>query len=451
MTQTKHPRPTAISLAREAAPLAAFYGTGILIGLTDLAVVGALGTEALAAVGLGKTILFSLIVVGFAVLSIGTVLMAEQASPTKRGAVLLAVLVMNLPFVVLGLVLPEFTQSVLDQSSYPTDIIMLFSDYTDVLAYAVGPALIFASLKNTLVAIGRTGPLLALSVLMLLVNAACSILLVHGFGTWRGMGVAGAAWATVAVEVLGAVALTFWVARSGAVRIAAARLQRILAALREIALLGWAAGAQQLLESGLFIVVLYLLGLESPAWLAAGTVAFAAMELNFAIGGAVGEVGSARIAGLRVKGDRGGQRRLLHLTILLSGGVSGMFALIVLMFPDAVIGLFASGVTSPEAEDLIPLVMMLTAPFFLFDAWQIVFIFVLRGLRRTLLPLVLSTTCYWGLGIGGGLLLAHFIGLGGWGIWIGFCAGLASAAILLAAMTLVTIKRTSIHKDDSES
>lgn len=51
----------AISLVRTALPIGGFYLTEILVGLTDLAVVGTLGTVELAAVGLGKTILLSII------------------------------------------------------------------------------------------------------------------------------------------------------------------------------------------------------------------------------------------------------------------------------------------------------------------------------------------------------------------------------------------------------
>lgn len=45
-------RVTTLFLVRTALPIGTFYLTEILVGLTDLAVVGALGTEALAAVGL---------------------------------------------------------------------------------------------------------------------------------------------------------------------------------------------------------------------------------------------------------------------------------------------------------------------------------------------------------------------------------------------------------------
>lgn len=50
--------------------------------------------------------------------------------------------------------------------------------------------------------------------------------------------------------------------------------------MAEMLRLGWAAGAQQALESVLFIAVFYLLGVHSTLWLAAGAVIFAVMEIN---------------------------------------------------------------------------------------------------------------------------------------------------------------------------
>ncbi|MEM0948187.1 MAG: MATE family efflux transporter [Pseudomonadota bacterium] len=435
MTNTPTSRPTARSLVRAALPIAGFYLTGILLGLTDLAVVGVLGTEALAAVGLGKTIVFSLLVVGFAVLSIGTVLMAEAADAAQRGPVLLAALLLTIPFTAIALSLPSIAERVLRHSDYPPEVISLFAAYTQVLAWAIGPALVFAAFKNVLVAVGRTGPIFALSLLILVANAVASIVLVHGIGGWGGLGVAGAAWATVGVEVGAAVVLVGVVSRGGRVRQARLRRSEVLARVRTILGLGWAAGAQQILESMLFVAVLYLLGLHSAAWLAAGTVAFAALELTFAVGAALGEVASAHMAALRATGARKAQRRLVFLTAALAVGCAGTLALLVFFLPSSVIAVFAGKSVSPEVRTLMEIVIVTTAPLFIFDALQIVFVHLLRGLRRTVLPMLFSTSCYWMVGLAGGLILTETLELGGAGIWIGFGLGLASAAVLLGVMT----------------
>jgi MATE family multidrug resistance protein len=430
---------TASSLFRTALPIGAFYLTEILIGLTDLAVVGALGTTPLAAVGLAKTILFSVMVVGFAVLSIGTVLMAESRDAGLRGRVVVASAILALPFTAAAIAIGWLGRPVLDASGYDPKLIAAFDAYAWVLAWALAPALLFAALKNVLNDVARTGIIAWLSVGIVFGNLAGSVVLVHGVGAWSGLGVAGAAWATLGVNAIAAALLLVHVIRAGFARFDAMPLLAVLRILREITRLGWGAGAQQALESVLFVVVLYLLGLHSALWLAAGTVVFAVMELNYAASGALGEVLSARIATARATGGDVG--RLLRLGAGVSGGAAAILALAAAILSEATVALFSGSGTSPEARDLMATLLFWTAPFFLFDAWQIVFIHALRGLRRTVLPMILSTACYWLVGLGGGLFLAGPVGLGAPGLWMGFCAGLTCAAGLLGIMAFDGARR----------
>lgn len=426
------PAVTVRSLVKTAAPIGAFYLTEILVGLTDLAVVGSLGTIPLAAVGLGKTILLSFLTVGFAILSIGAVLMAERPAPGQCGIVVVASMMLALPFAAVGVLIGHGTGQVLASAGYGADLVAMFDAYARVLAWAVAPALLFAALKNVLNAVGRTGAITWLSVGIVLSNLVGSIALVHGVGSWSGMGVAGAAWATVGVNAIAAAALLAFVLRQGFVQFDAVRLPAILSTASDITRLGWAAGAQQALESVLFIVVLTMLGLYSAVWLAAGTVVFAVMELNYAMSGALGEVLSARIAAARA--NRGSIARLLRLGGLTSGVAAAILALGVAIFAEGTVAIFSGSETSREARVLMVDLLRWTAPFFLFDAWQIVFVHALRGLRRTVLPMVLSTGCYWIVGLGGGYVMAEPLGFGAPGIWVGLCAGLTCAAGLLAAM-----------------
>ncbi|ETX13401.1 hypothetical protein OCH239_10490 [Roseivivax halodurans JCM 10272] len=423
---------TAFSIVRTALSIGAFYLTEILVGLTDLAVVGALGTTPLAAVGLAKTILLSVMVVGFAVLSIGTVLMAERSDPETCGRVVVASILVAVPLVVMAICIAWGANPILAASGYDADLVADFDAYATVFAWALVPAFLFAALKNVLNAVGRTVAVAWFSVGIVLGNLALSIVLVHGLWAWEGLGVAGAAWATVAVNGAAALGLLIHVQRSGFVRFGAIRAQEVCRSAGEIIRLGWAAGAQQALESVLFVVVLYLLGLHSVLWLAAGTVVFAVMELNYAASGAVGEVLAARLAAARAAG--GDLRRLLNIGVGVSGLAAASLALMVGVFTESAVALFSGAETSPDGRALMSQVLRWTAPIFLFDAWQIVFMHALRGLRRTVLPMVLSTTCYWAVGLGGGLVLAELAGLGAPGIWTGFCGGLTSAAILLGAM-----------------
>lgn len=353
---------TARSLVATALPIGAFYLTEILVGLTDLAVVGALGTAELAAVGLGKTILFSVMVIGFAVLSIGTVLMAERSEPSRCGAVVLASVTVIFPFVAVAVLVAHASGIILVKSGYEPELVLAFNDYAGILAWAVAPALLFTVFKNVLNAVERTGAIIWFSIGIVLGNLGASIALVHGVGPWQGLGVAGAAWATLGVNAVASVALLSVIIRSGFVNLRGFRRRVVLRFIADIVRLGWAAGAQQALESMLFIVVLYLLGLYSTLWLAAGTVVFAVMELNYAASGALGEVLAARIAANRSKGPVV-LRRLLRLGGTVSGTVAVCLGLTAGIFAEATVSLFSSSATSVDARSLMVDLLRWTAPF----------------------------------------------------------------------------------------
>lgn len=138
--------------------------------------------------------------VGFAVLSIGTVLMAEKPTPLRCGGVGLASFALVFPFLVIAIVTAETSRFILKTTGYDLELVDAFSEYAAVLAWAIAPALVFAVLKNVLNAVGKTGVLVWLSVGIVLGNLLISIALVHGIGSWSGLGVAGAAWGTLAVN-----------------------------------------------------------------------------------------------------------------------------------------------------------------------------------------------------------------------------------------------------------
>lgn len=437
---------SAWSLSRTAFPIGAFYLTEILVGVTDLAVVGSLGTVPLAAVGLGKSIILSIMVVGFAILSIGAVIMAERPEKIICGQVLTASVVLSIPITLVAAIISWVSEPILNSGGYEEDLVAFFADYALVLVWALPPALLLSALKNVLNAYSQTGVIFWLSIAIVFGNALGSVVLVHGIGDWTGMGVAGAALATVIVNIAASMTLLKHVVRSRMVVFANPDARHIFKTVHEIAKLGWAAGAQQALESVLFIVVLYLLGMYSEKWLAAGVVVFAVMEVNYAASSAVGEVLSARLAeGRSVRRD---MRPLLKLGMQLTGLTAVSVASLVALFADQTALLFSGPAAGAASLDLMASLLVWTAPLFLMDAWQIMFIHALRGLRRTVLPMALSTSSYWVIGIGGGILLSQTAAYGAVGIWIGFCLGLTSAALLLGAFAF---REIGLQYDDANS
>ena len=433
--KTCSPRISAWSLSRTAAPLGLFYLTEVLVGLTDLAVVGALGPQPLAAVGLAKTVVLAFLTIGGGVLSAALIFMAEDPAPERRSALVRASILIALGFAALGFTVHWTMLALLPPAGYAPEIVAHYRAYGDVMVWAIAPALGLAICKNVLNAVGRTGIIAFVAAFIVLGNLGLSIVLTHGVAGFDGMGVTGTGLATVLVNLAAFAFLAVHCVRKGIVSLAVPRdwLRGLASDIRRVVGLGWASGAQQGLESILFVVVLFFLGVFSETWLIAGSVVFAVMEINYVVSTALGEAVSARIARFAHDHDREGLKQAVRAALTLCTTITASFAILVFLFRVPIVMIFLPDGAEGTAAFVAGILAWTTA-IFLFDALQVLFVHMLRGLKSTVLPMAVSSCSYWLIGVAGGLLLAYGRALEGLGIWIGFCAGLIAAALILGLM-----------------
>lgn len=104
----------------------------------------------------------------------------------------------------------------------------------------------------------------------------------------------------------------------------------------------------------------------------------------------------------------------------------------------------ADAPTSATAHRLIGLALA----FHVFDALQIVSVFVLRSYRVTTWPMLIYGLSLWGIGLGGGFTLAYsglgpIAPMGAAGLWSAACCGLGLAATSLALLALYVSRRAA--------
>ena len=358
--------------------------------------------------------------------------LSRTAAPERRSALVRASILIALGFAALGFAVHWTMLALLPPAGYAPDLVAHYRTYGDVMVWAVAPALGLAICKNVLNAVGRTGIIAFVAAFIVLGNLGLSIVLTHGVAGFDGMGVTGTGLATVLVNLAAFAFLAVHCVRKGIVSLAVPRdwLRRLASDIRRVVGLGWASGAQQGLESVLFVVVLFFLGVFSETWFITGSVGFAVMEINYVVSTALGEAVSARIARFAHDREPEGLKRAVRVALTLCATITASFAILVFLFrvpiflPDGAEGTaaFVAGI------------LAWTTAIFLFDALQVLFVHMLRGLKRTVLPMAVSSCSYWLIGVGVGLLLAYGRALEGVGIWIGFCAGLIAAALILGLM-----------------
>lgn len=72
----------------------------------------------------------------------------------------------------------------------------------------------------------------------------------------------------------------------------------------------------------------------------------------------------------------------------------------------------------------------------LFDAWQVNFAGILRGIQDTTVPMWVTLFCYWGVAIPLAIYLVRYADFGAKGVWIALVAALGLASVLLGARLL---------------
>lgn len=420
-------------------PLLAYYFSETAIGLTDLYIVGQLGSAELAAVGLGKILVFGWLILGFCMLSMVSVLGAEalaKKDPNRLISVLIHGFWLALLLAIVGKVFILTVLWVLPLLHYEAELLVSLKRYLGWVIWMLLPGLMFALLRNLLTVLSRTRVFMTVSVIAVLVNYGLNQVLVFGRLGLPAMGISGAAIATVLVNILSLCLLAFYVYRRepDVMRSWGQQLGRFQRqAFLELSRLGLPAGGLQFIESSFFIAISVLIALYGTAWLAANNVMLAVLEVNYIIMLALGEALAVRIAYQRELGQQHVVRALIRFGLLVTLGISFTLAALLWWLPELAVRIFMNpeAMGFAETQQHVVVLAAIAVLFICFDGLQVSTTWMLRGLRDTFAPMLIGLLGYWLIGIGFGVWFSFQLGWGASGLWWGFAAGLTFAGCSL--------------------
>jgi MATE family multidrug resistance protein len=158
-------------------------------------------------------------------------------------------------------------------------------------------------------------------------------------------------------------------------------------------------------------------------------VAISAASVTFMVPMAISQAANVRVSHEMGAGDPRAARLAGFTAIAMAAGFMGATALVMLLAPRAIAGLYL-GAASP-ALPLAAALLRIAGAFQIFDGIQVTASGALRGLKDTRVPMVLAAIGYWGIGFFLGRHLAFAEGFGARGLWWGLCIGLAVVAVSL--------------------
>lgn len=409
----------------------------VAIGVTDTVMVGWYSVEALAAVTLGSTYFFVLLIFGsgfaWGVMPMVAAFEAEGDEIGLRRATRMG-LWLSLGFGLLTLPLFIWARPVMDLMGQKEAVAEMVGQYLMIAGWGILPALLVMVLKSYLAALERTQVVFWITVLAGVANVLANYAFI--FGNWGApeLGIRGAAIASLASHSVSLVAVAGYVLWAMPQHQIFVRLWRPdWEMLARVFRLGLPIGFTGLSEVGLFAATAVMMGWLGTVPLAAHGIVLQLASITFMV-----HLGISNVATIRA-GNAFGRRDLGHLSrgavtaLVLSLIVATLTIVAFVMWPEPLIDIFMQRDEPARAQILAIGVglLALAALFQLVDGAQAVALGLLRGVQDTTVPMILAGISYWGIGIPVSYLLGFVVGLGGTGVWLGLVVGLGVAAILL--------------------
>lgn len=418
-------------------PLAAAQLSQAATAFVDTVMMGLLGSQTLAAGGLGAVIFSTLLLVCTGVVSAVGPLVAEAYGTGNIKAIeriarqgLWLSLVLSLPCMLLiwnGDVL-------LITLGQEPDNAVLAGAYLRSVMWGFFPAIAFASLKNFVSALSRPRSVMVIMLCGLVFNAIANYVLMFGKLGLPALGLAGIGWAS-SISLWGMlIALVSFILS-----------QRFFAPYQvfhcfpfegsifwELVQTGWPIGVLFGVETGLFAITAFLMGHLGTTILAAHQIALQTAALTFMVPAGISYATTVRVGQLIGQGDPRGARLAAYVSLGIGSAFMGVMAIAFWIFPEAITSVYID-VRDPANAAVVQVAKALlgvAAMFQLVDGIQIIAAGALRGLKDTCTPMLIGIFSYWFVGLISGYSLGFWLRLDGVGLWWGLALGLLSASVI---------------------
>ena len=423
---------------RLALPLVAAQLLFISMGTVDTIVAGRLGAAPLAAVAVGANLWFMAFVLFLGLFMAVSPILAHRAGAGRplaeagrflRSALSLAVL-LGLAWMLLLL---GVTDPVLDLLQLEPQTRAYAEGYLRAIAPGAVPFSVFFALRNAAEGVGQTRATLWAGLAGFTANALLAYGLANGAWGLPALGPRGCGVATAiagAVMVLVFAVLYRWHPQLRALELFGRGGWHPRAASGEVLRLGGPIALILTAEAWLFLIGALLMARFGTAAMAAHQVAINFASITFMVPMSIGMATTVRVGYAAGAGDAAAVR----LRGLAGIGLGACFALVsaslMALLPGAIVALYTgdSAVAAMATGFL-----YYAAVFQVADCVQATANGALRGLKDTRLPMLITVSAYWLVGLPLAVALAFQTALGPAGVWLGFIAGLGCAAAGLSA------------------
>ncbi len=425
-------------LIQLALPVMAAQVAQTMMGFIDTVMAGHVGAADMAAVAIGTSLWIPTVLL-FAGILMATPALISQLDGANQHARIRPLMHQILFLVaicsVLAFVILSNATLILHKMDLEPDLRALSIGYIDAIRWGAPAFLLFAGLRSFTEGLSWTKASMVIGILGLLVNIPANYIFINGYFGMPAMGGAGCGVATAIVFWVMSLSLIAYIAWSK--RFKDYQLFKHVQAIDwsqqwMLCKLGLPVALAIFFESSLFAVVAIMIAPLGAIEVAGHQVAGNFSTIIFILPLSIGIAVTIRIGYYLGQGKSAIAALVAKIGLLLGLAVAAITAAITVFGAHIIAGFYSS---DPLVLTLAIQLMMMCAIYQLSDAIQVVASACLRGYHDTVPLLWIAFVSFWLIGISVGYTLGLtdlFVpAMGAKGFWVGFIAGLSSAAVML--------------------
>ena len=393
-----------------------------LIGATDVLVVAKFSIDALAAISIANSILFTIFILGIGVLCAISILLSNMRGAGERTKKhLLSTLFFSSATAILFSGICYASKFFIPMMDFEAHIGPYIEQYISIVSFSMLGMFLFEGIKQFLQSYEIVNFPNALLLFSVIINLIFDIVFVFGFGPIPSMGSQGAAIATTLVRTLMGLVMFLYV-----FRFIDFKSKIDFSYMRQIVKIGTPIGLALLFEFLAFNIITILVGREAGLLAAVHSILVTISSATFMFPLSLATATSVKVAYYYGAKKRDEIKNYIFASTTMCMFIMVIISLTLVLFPSQIIKLFTDDMNVMKIA--LP-IMSVVAAYQIFDGLQIIMGGTLKGFKMTKIVSVSVITGYWIIGLPVAIVCVGLYDMSLKGYWI-------ALAISLCAMGL---------------
>ena len=401
----------------------------ITVGVVDSIMIGNVSIPQLGAVSLSTSI-FGFILLFCIGLSYGItpLISSKKSDDNYISMTFFNGLYLNMFFTILLVIITIYSKYFLKYLGQDEEVLFHTYKYLDIISISLVPLMLFQTFKQFIEGLGFTKPAMFISIFSNVINILLNAILIFGLFGFPRLEIVGAAYATLISRIFMFIIIFIYCFNSKRFQKYILRLNISLnyMSFKAIFSIGFTSGLQYIFEVGAFTVATVIIGSIGAIQLASHQIALNLASISYMIASGIGSASMISLGHYFGVGDKSEIRKSGYSNFILVLILMSIPAFIFIVFRDILPSFY---VDDYEVISLASSLLIIAGFFQLSDGIQAVGLGILRGIRDTKIPTLVTFISYWVIAVP----LSYYLGIisdyGLFGVWVGLSVGLTIAAV----------------------